>query len=584
MKIYKTKSHLLISLLVLILVFFSCGDIDSIHKQYLNGETLYAGRLDTLTIRPGYYRAQLEGYTQFLGNSNQVIIEFNGNTQTFNINNDNEIYEVILSDLEEESYEFGVTTQDPDGNLSIPQFVAGYAVGDEFISDQDPREIIGYSFESDGNYVNFSANAESEYVIFTTIDYENEADEIIKDTAFFADDRLKLIDFKPLGNISAKSFIQSGLNGIDTISLQSDDYILPDVPYTELDKTYFQLVQMDSDNTGTYNNANPGQYLFDGDGSWTGNDTSSYFSNPSEMPHHFTIDLGVNTTLRKVKLEMPDLSSASAQYNATEVQIWGRDNLDFAETSSNTDDAFYEAGWSLLYQGDIDGENLSADSFLISPANQIRYIRYRVLSTVGNTNSQLTEMTLYGQDTQGIVHDKSLFSMPLMPSDNPGTSYGGNPSNYLWDNNALWSGNDAYGYHSGENAVPGHFTLNLGVTTQLSKCKLHFRDPNNFAGNNPTQLEIWGRPNLDEGETLPIFQSVGNTVTSESVTTEAFENAGWQLLVNQTINGSDVQVDEFEIPPGPMSKYLRFRYTSTVGNQAFQLIEIELSGYGAIID
>ena len=181
MKIYKTKSHLLISLLVLILVFFSCGDIDSIHKQYLNGETLYAGRLDTLTIRPGYYRAQLEGYTQFLGNSNQVIIEFNGNTQTFDINNDNEIYEVILSDLEEESYEFGVTTQDPDGNLSIPQFVAGYAVGDEFISDQDPREIIGYSFESDGNYVNFSANAESEYVIFTTIDYENEADEIIKD-------------------------------------------------------------------------------------------------------------------------------------------------------------------------------------------------------------------------------------------------------------------------------------------------------------------------------------------------------------------------------------------------------------------
>ena len=44
------------------------------------------------------------------------------------------------------------------------------------------------------------------------------------------------------------------------------------------------------------------------------------------------------------------------------------------------------------------------------------------------------------------------------------------------------------------------------------------------------------------------------------------------------------QVDEFEIPPGPLSKYVRFRYTSTVGNQAFQLIEIELSGYGAIVD
>ena len=583
MKIFKTKANLLIFLVVFPLILLRCGDIESIHEQYLNGEIIYAGRLDTLTIRPGYYRAQLEGYTQFLGNSNQVIIEFNGITQTFDINNDEEIYAAILSDLEEESYEFSVTTQDPDGNLSIPQFVAGFAIGDEFISDQDPREIIGYGFDPDGNYVNFSGNAESEYVLFTTIDYENEANEIVRDTAFFEDNRLKLIDFKPLGSISTKSYIQSGLNGIDTIPLPSTDYTLPDVPYSELDKSFFQLVQMPSDNLGTYNNANPELYLFDGDGAWTGDDTFSYLSNPGDMPHHFTVDLGVMTTLRKVKLEMPTPSS-SAQNNATEVQIWGRNGLEFAETSSNTDAAFYNAGWLLLYEGVMDGEAMASNSFLVSPANQVRYVRYRVLSTVGNTNSQLTEMTLYGQDSEPLVHDKSLFSMALMPSDNPGTSYGGNPSSYLWDNNGFWSGNDAYGYHSGENAVPGHFTLDLGVTTQLSKCKLHFRDPNNFSGNNPTQLEIWGRPTLEGGETLPVFQSIGNAVLSDPVTTESFENAGWQLLVNQSINGGNTQVTEFEIPNGPTSKYIRLRYTSTVGNQAFQLIEMEFSGYGAITE
>jgi len=581
MKIFRTKTYLLLLLSVLPLILLRCGDIESIHEQYLNGETIYAGRLDTLTIRPGYYRAQLEGYTQFLGNSNQVTIAFNGITQTFDINNDEEIYAAILSDLEEESYEFSVTTQDPDGNLSIPQFVAGFAIGDEFISDQDPREIIGYGFDPDGNYVNFSGNAESEYVLFTTIDYENEANEIVRDTAFFEDNRLKLIDFKPLGSISAKSYIQSGLNGIDTIPLPTTDYTLPDVPYSELEKNFFQLVQMPSDNLGTYNNANPELYLFDGDGSWSGDDSFSYFSNPGDMPHHFTVDLGVMTTLRKVKLEMPTPSS-SAQNNATEVQIWGRDGLEFAETSSNTDAAFYNAGWSLLYQGNIDGAAMASNSFLVSPANQVRYIRYRVLSSVGNTNSQLTEMTLYGQDTKPITLDKSLFSMSLMPSDNPGTFYGANPSNYLWDNNSIWSGNDAYGYHSGENAVPGHFTIDLGVTTQVSKCKIHFRDPNNFSGNNPTQLEIWGRPTLEDAETLPAFQSIGNTVLSDPVTTESFENAGWQLIVDQSISGGDLQSIEFDFPPGPFSKYIRIRYTSTVGNQAFQLIEVELSGYGAI--
>ena len=583
MKIFKTKIYLCLLLSGLSLMLLRCGDIESIHKQYLNGETIYAGRLDTLTIRPGYYRAQLEGYTQFLGNSKQVIIEFNGTTQTFDINNDEEIYAAILSDLEEESYEFSVITQDPDGNLSIPQFVAGFAIGDEFISDQDPREIIGYGFDPDGNYVNFSVNSESEYVLFTTIDYENEANEIIRDTAFFEDNRLKLTDFKPLGSISTKSYIQSGLNGIDTIPLLTANYTLPDVPYSELDKSYFQLVQMSSDNLGTYNNANPELYLFDGDGSWSGDDTFSYFSNPGDMPHHFTVDLGVMTTLRKVKLEMPTPSS-SAQNNATEVQIWGRDGLEFAETSANTNAAFYNAGWSLLYEGVIDGETMASNSFLISPANQIRYVRYRVLSTVGNTNSQLTEMTLYGQDTKPITLDKSLFSMSLMPSDNPGTSYGGNPSNYLWDKNGFWSGNDAYGYHSGENSVPGHFTLDLGVTTQLSKCKIHFRDPNNFSGNNPTQLEIWGRSTLEGGETLPVFQSIGNTVLSEPVTTESFENAGWQLIVDQSISGGDLQSMEFDFAPGPFSKYIRLRYTSTVGNEAFQLIEVEFSGYGAITD
>ena len=581
MKIFRTKTYLLLFLSVLPLILIRCGDIESIHEQYLNGETIYAGRLDTLTIRPGYYRAQLEGYTQFLGNSNQVIIDFDGITQTFDINNDEEIYAAILSDLEEESYEFSVITQDPDGNLSIPQFVAGFAIGDQFISDQDPREIIGYGFDPDGNYVNFSGNAESEYVLFTTIDYENEANEIVRDTAFFEDNRLKLIDFKPLGSISAKSYIQSGLNGIDTIPLPTTDYTLPDVPYSELEKNFFQLVQMPSDNLGTYNNANPELYLFDGDGSWSGDDTFSYFSTPGDMPHHFTVDLGVMTTLRKVKLEMPTPSS-SAQNNATEVQIWGRNNLEFAETSANTNAAFYNAGWSLLYEGTVDGAAMASNSFLVSPANQVRYIRYRVLSTVGNTNSQLTEMTLYGQDSEPLVHDKSLFSMSLMPSDNPGTFYGANPSNYLWDNNSLWSGNDAYGYHSGENAVPGHFTIDLGVTTQVSKCKIHFRDPNNFSGNNPTQLEIWGRPTLEDAETLPVFQSIGNTVLSEPVTTESFENAGWQLIVDQSISGGDLQSIEFDFPPGPFSKYIRIRYTSTVGNQAFQLIEVELSGYGAI--
>ena len=93
-----------ISLFLILISSISCGDIDSIHEQYLQGEQVYAGKLDTLEIRPGYYRVQLEGQTQFLGNSNQIIIEYDNQTDIYDINENNiqdGIYKLILPELEE---------------------------------------------------------------------------------------------------------------------------------------------------------------------------------------------------------------------------------------------------------------------------------------------------------------------------------------------------------------------------------------------------------------------------------------------------------------------------------------------------
>ena len=91
----------------------SCGDIDSIHEEYLQGENIYAGKLDTLIIRPGFYRAQLEGQTQFLGSSNQVIVEYEDQTDIYALEDgtiENGIYSLILPNLDEKSYEFTITS------------------------------------------------------------------------------------------------------------------------------------------------------------------------------------------------------------------------------------------------------------------------------------------------------------------------------------------------------------------------------------------------------------------------------------------------------------------------------------------
>lgn len=572
-------------ILILSLIFsnYSCGDMDSIHEDYLQGEQVYAGKLDTLKIRPGYYRAQLEGQTQFLGNSNQIIIEYDDQTEVYDINSENienGIYTMILPNLDEKSYEFNVTTQDELGNLSVSQIVAGSSVGDIFVSDQDPREIIDFTFEDDGTYANFFGNAQSENVIFTVIDYENESEEISKDTLFYQDSRIKIEQYKPLGNLQTTSVIQSGLDGIDSIALNSIDYTMPDLPYSMLNKNYIRLVNMPSDNPGTFNNANPSEYLFDDINEWNGNDTYTYNSGPNSIPHHFTIDLGVNTILRRVDIDMLD-PVIDPSSNITGIQVWGRDNLDFAQTSSSDEQQFVDAGWVLLHEQQIDGENLERASFVIEPNfSPKRFIRLRATSSVSNESVKFTELTFYGEETESIQLDKSIFSLPNMPSDNPGTFYGADPSNYLFDNNTLYSG-DIYGYHSGENAIPGHFTIDLGTSTFLSDVRLDFRPTWSFNGNTPNLIEIWGRLDLSGAETFPLFESSGNTVISEPVPTESFENAGWVLIHTETIDGQNSSNIEFEIENLVKSRFIRLRYVNTVQNSACQFIEISLSGYGS---
>ena len=561
---------------------FSCGDMDSIHEDYLQGEQVYAGKLDTLKIRPGYYRAQLEGQTQFLGNSTKIIIEYDDELEIYDIVNEDindGVYSMILPNLDERSYEFSVTTQDDLGNLSVSQIVAGSAVGEIFVSDQDPREIIDFTFEDDGTYANFFGNAQSENVIFTLIDYENEFDEITSDTIFFEESRKKLFQYKSNGNLTTTSIIQSGLDGIDSIALNPLNYTLPELPYSLLNNDYFRIVNMPSDNPGTFNNALPSQYLFDDNTDWNGDDTYTYNSGPNSLPSHFTVDLGVKTDLRRVDLITID-PNIDPTYNPTVIQIWGRDNIDFAETNSSSEIDFINAGWVLLKEEEVSGDETNISSIIIpNSSSHKRFIRLRTVSTVGNQGVKYTELKFYGENIEPVDLNKSQFSIINLPSDNPGTFYGAQPQNYLFDNNSFYSG-DLYGYHSGENSIPGFLTIDLGVSTYLAKVKMDFRPTWSFSGNTPEEIEIWMRPDLENAETYPVFESSGNQVTSTPVQTESLINAGWILIHTQSIDGENSSSIEFDLSNNALSRFLRVRYTNTVGGSACQFVEIGFLGYG----
>jgi hypothetical protein len=92
---------------------------------------------------------------------------------------------MIIENLDESSYEFNVQSQDKNGNFSVKQKVAGFAIGDIFVSDQDPRKLIDFSNTKEGTFANFLGNSDSQYVIFTTLVYEQENGDTFNDTIFF---------------------------------------------------------------------------------------------------------------------------------------------------------------------------------------------------------------------------------------------------------------------------------------------------------------------------------------------------------------------------------------------------------------
>ena len=118
--------------------------------------------------------------------------------------------------------------------------------------------------------------------------------------------------------------------------------------------------------------------------------------------------------------------------------FWGRDNLDFAETNSSSEDDFINAGWVLLKEQEVAGNETGMSSIIIpNSSSQKRFIRIRTISTVNNEGVKYTELTFYGENIQPVDLDKSEFDLVNLPSDNPGTFYGAEPENYLFDNNSF---------------------------------------------------------------------------------------------------------------------------------------------------
>jgi hypothetical protein len=392
--------------LVMGVTIISCDDMNSIHEKYLSGEQVYAGKLDSLRVFSGFDRVKIVGNTNYLGNAKEAMVSWDDQTRIFTIDQivDNK-FEIVIDGLIERNYEFNLFTSDENGNQSVKQTLRGRAAGNNFISGQTARRILDFEFLASGDYMLWADKTESEFVIYTTVRYENN-DGGITEVVVYPDDTSTLMEnWKIEGKIEIISTIISGINGFDTADLDLVEDQLPLPAPSELDKFLFALVKMPSDNPGTFYGGNPAQYLFDGDSTWSGDDSRGFHSGEYSTPMHFTIDLGLPVQITECEI---GLRQGFTGNNPTSIEVWGRADLVGAETlpvftssgnnvtSTGVKSATLQAaGWQLLFRGPVDGLNNQLVSFNINALQAYRYMKFGVLASPGG-GVQLTEVTFFG--------------------------------------------------------------------------------------------------------------------------------------------------------------------------------------------
>jgi hypothetical protein len=254
--------------LVACIAVIGCNDMNSIHEQYLDGEQVYAGKLDSLKSFSGFDRLKIIGNTQFLGNSKRATVSWDDQTKTFTIDQiaDNK-FEIIIDGLVERNYEFDVITSDENNNQSVKQTLRGRVFGNVFIGGQAPRRIVEFDILNSTDYIIWANSAESEFVVYTTVRYENNSGTMTEAVVSPADMSTLLEDWKPEGRIEIVSTVISGENGFDTADLELVVKTLPNAPPSGLSKdwTLAATIKVSKENPGG-NNAGEGSLkLIDGD-------------------------------------------------------------------------------------------------------------------------------------------------------------------------------------------------------------------------------------------------------------------------------------------------------------------------------
>ncbi len=134
---------------VLILFLAACQKMEDFHAEYIkDGEIIYTTKMDSVTTYAGYQRVLIKGILKEAFGVTEIIVYWNEGQdsliQPYSRESDIDTVEIMINDLEEQSYMFDIYTSDGKGHRSIRVQAFATAYGERYRAALYPRTVKNY--------------------------------------------------------------------------------------------------------------------------------------------------------------------------------------------------------------------------------------------------------------------------------------------------------------------------------------------------------------------------------------------------------------------------------------------------------
>lgn len=160
-------------------VVSSCSDTYDLHQKYLTeGETVYTNKVDSIVTLPGENRLKISGYISNAFNVKEIVVYWNNGekSQKFPYTksaNFTDALDLIVTDLEENTYQFDVYSLDADGNKSVKVTTFGTSYGETYRSNLEPRLLKSFYYANGAKNATIKFNIKSELTRDTEVKFTN---------------------------------------------------------------------------------------------------------------------------------------------------------------------------------------------------------------------------------------------------------------------------------------------------------------------------------------------------------------------------------------------------------------------------